>query len=79
MDERVGTKAVLALVFGILSLEVCPCVGSLLAILLGWGERSGVGRAGFVLGWISLLIYGGVALLALLALVVGGVVAIAQS
>jgi hypothetical protein len=57
MDERVGTKAVLSLVFGILGFEVCPCIGGVLAILLGWGERSGVGRAGFLLGWISVALY----------------------
>jgi hypothetical protein len=63
MNEPVSTRAVFSLVFGILAFNGCPCVGSLLAIVLGWGERSGIGRAGVVLGWISLLMYVGIALL----------------
>jgi hypothetical protein len=51
-----STKAVLSLVFGILAFFGLPCVGSIVAIVLGKGERSGVGRAGFVLGWIGLVL-----------------------
>jgi hypothetical protein len=54
MNEQASTKAVLSLVFGVLSFVACPIVGSILAIVLGSGERSGVGRAGAILGWISL-------------------------
>jgi hypothetical protein len=55
MTHVTSTRAVLSLVFGILALTgYCPCIGSFAAILLGAGEKSGVGRAGVVLGWVSL-------------------------
>ena len=79
MEERVSTKAVFSLVFGILAFNGCPCLGSLLAILLGSGERSSVGRAGFYLGWISMAIYAGVAVVTLVFLLIGGIIGIAQS
>lgn len=46
-------KAVASLVFAILGLTCCPCVGSIVAVMLGLDEKSGVGRAGFHLGWIG--------------------------
>jgi hypothetical protein len=78
MEERASLRAVLSLVFGILSFEICPCLGGVLAILLGLGERSGVGRAGFILGWISLAIHAFVALLMLSFVLFGLLVSIAQ-
>jgi hypothetical protein len=69
MTETTSTRAVLALVFGILAITgTCPCIGSFAAILLGAGERSGVGRAGVILGWVSLLMWLVIALLAVLGL-----------
>lgn len=73
--DPVGTRAVLALVFAILGVTgTCPCVGPVAAILLGMGERSGIGRAGFLLGWVALALQ----LLALFVALVfaGGAVAI---
>jgi hypothetical protein len=52
-QEAPSTKAILSLVFGILAFFGLPCIGSILAIVLGKGERSGVGRAGYILGWVS--------------------------
>ena len=53
-DDVTG-KAVAALIFGVLGLaHFCPCIGPALAIGLGYGERSGVGRAAIVLGAITL-------------------------
>ena len=53
----VTTRSVLALVFGVLGITAtCPCLGSIAAIALGLGEENGVGRAGFHLGWISLVL-----------------------
>ena len=78
MEERASLKAVLSLVFGILGFELCPCLGGVVAILLGWGERSGVGRAGFILGWISLATYAFVALLVLTFVLLGLLASIAQ-
>jgi cytochrome c biogenesis protein CcdA len=54
-SNQATTKAVLSLVFGILAVTGgCPCIGGVLAIALGSGEKSGVGRAGVILGWIHL-------------------------
>jgi hypothetical protein len=78
MEERAGTRAVLSLVFGVLGFEVCPCLGGLLAILLGWGERSGVGRAGFVLGWISLAVYAVVLVITVVFLLLALIASAAQ-
>lgn len=65
--EQASTRAVLALVFGILGVTcMLPCAGPIVAIVLGTGEQGGVGRAGMILGWITLA---GYALLAGLALV----------
>ena len=56
-NAPVSTRGVLSLVFALLALTgACPCVGSIAAILLGMGDRNPVGRAGFHLGWISLVL-----------------------
>lgn len=69
-------KAIASLVFGILGItQFLPCVGPIVAIVLGAGERDGVGRAGLILGWITLAIYAAVALVVVLFLVVGGSIA----
>jgi hypothetical protein len=52
--DDVSTRAVLALISGVLAVGLCPCIGSLAAIVLGMGEKSAVGRTGFWLGWITL-------------------------
>lgn len=55
-DRTASGKAVASLVFAILGITCCPCIGSFVAVMLGLDERSGVGRAGFHLGWIGPLI-----------------------
>ena len=50
MQDEASGKSVAALVFGILSWFMCPCAFGVVAIVLGAGERSGIGRAGFWLG-----------------------------
>ena len=66
-------KAIASLVFGILGItQFLPCVGPIVAIVLGAGEKDGVGRAGLILGWITLAIYAAVALLAVVFFSVGG-------
>lgn len=71
MSKETSTRAVWSLVFGILSFTLCPVLGGILAIVLGWGETSGVGRVGKILGFVSLIL----ALLVWLvfAMIVGGV------
>ena len=69
-------KAIAALVFGILGLTLAPCIGPILAIVLGWGEKTGVGRAGLILGWIARALYAFAAGVLLLLLLVGGVAAL---
>ena len=73
--EEVNGKAVAALIFSLAGLALwCPCIGSILGIVLGSGENSGVGKAGVILGWIGvglmllfvLAFCGQVALMALL-------------
>lgn len=54
VNEQPSGKAIAALVFGILSFAGLPCIGALLAIFLGTGEKSGVGRAAVILGWVHL-------------------------
>ena len=72
-------KSIASLIFGILGLVgFLPCVGPLVAIFLGTGERDGVAKAGVILGWISLVIYAAIALLALLVLLFGGIAAFAN-
>jgi hypothetical protein len=60
---EISGRSVAALVLGVAGLTACPVAASIAAILLGMGERNGVGRAGFWLGWIGL----GVSVLAVLA------------
>jgi hypothetical protein len=57
MNDQPGNKAIWALVLGILSLSGCSCFAAIPAIFLGWGEKSGVGRAGWILGCISLVLH----------------------
>ncbi|MEM7306835.1 MAG: hypothetical protein AAF682_09200 [Planctomycetota bacterium] len=53
--EEVTGKAVASLVFSLLGIAFwCPCIGSVVGVVLGAGEKSGVGRAGLILGWIGL-------------------------
>ena len=54
MNDQPGTKAIWALVLGILSLSGCSCFAAIPAIALGWDEKSGVGRVGWILGCVSL-------------------------
>jgi len=66
MNEQASGKAIASLVLAILAwVGACPCVGGLMAVILGMGERSGVGRAGFLLGLLH-LIFTAVALLGVL-------------
>ncbi len=78
--SEMSGKAVASFVFGLLSLFGCflPPL-PIVAIALGWGERDGLGRAGFVLGWIGVGVWAIVAMLALLFLLVGGAGAVMSS
>jgi hypothetical protein len=72
VSENNSGKAIASLIFGILGLTgACPCVGSILAIVLASGESGDIAKAGRILGWIglaltllSLLLVGGFLLLA---------------
>ena len=77
--ETASTRAVLALVFGILGLTVLPCAGPIIAIVVGMGERGGIAKAGVILGWITLGIYALVAALVLLIVLLGGAGAFSAS
>jgi cytochrome c biogenesis protein CcdA len=69
-----STNAVLSLVFGILAVAgVCPCIGGVIAIVLGTGQKSGVGRAGWILGVIHLAMLAFVLVAALVLLAIGAV------
>jgi len=58
IPEVTSTRAVLSLVFGVLGITgTCPCIGSILAVVLGAGDRSGVARAGVILGWVTILFW----------------------
>lgn len=64
--EEVTGRAVAALVCSLLGLIFyCPCIGSVLGVVLGLGQKSGVARAAVILGWI------GIGLCCLIALVFG--------
>jgi hypothetical protein len=53
--DEVSGKAVAALICSLLGLtHSCPCIGAVLAIALGYGEKSGVGRAAFIVGLVTL-------------------------
>jgi hypothetical protein len=55
--DEVSSKAVAALIFGVLGLShLCPCIGAAVAVGLGFGEKSGVGRAALVLGVVTLVL-----------------------
>lgn len=70
--EPASGRAVASLVFGILGVSfVAPCVGPILAIVLGNGEPGGVAKAGVILGWITLAMYAMAAFLVLLLILVG--------
>jgi cytochrome c biogenesis protein CcdA len=69
--EPASGRAVAALVFGVLGLTVAPCVGPILAIVLGSGEPSGIAKAGVILGWIALALYAMFAFLVLLLILLG--------
>jgi len=73
MSKESSPRAVWSLVFGILSFVMCPLIGSVLAIVLGWGETAGVGRAGKILGFVSLFLsLLGLLVWVVIAMVVGG-------
>ncbi len=77
-SEPASGRAIASLVFGIGGLTFAPCIGPPLAIALGWGERSGIARAGVILGWIALALYALIAGLLLLLLLIGGVASVAH-
>ena len=78
-NTETSGKAIASLVFGILGItQFLPCVGPIVAIILGAGEKDGVGRAGLILGWITMAIYAAVALLVIVFVVVGGSIAILE-
>ena len=57
VNDQTSGKGIASLVCGILAFVGFPCCGALLsvaAICLGWGEKSGPGRAGWIMGWIHL-------------------------
>jgi cytochrome c biogenesis protein CcdA len=73
-SEQPSGKAIASLVLGILGLlQLAPCIGPIAAIVLGWGEKDGVGRAGLILGWITLAMYAFVVGVVLLLILVGGI------
>jgi len=56
-EPETSGRAIAALVCGVLAIGgVLPCLGSVLAIWLGVPEDSPVGRAGLLLGCLSLAI-----------------------
>jgi len=56
--EPSSPRAVASLVFAILGIiQVAPCIGPIVAIILGNGERGSVARAGVVIGWVTLALY----------------------
>jgi hypothetical protein len=55
-SQPASTRAVLSLVFAILAFFGLSCIGSIAAIVLGKNEPSGVGRAGYIIGWIGLVL-----------------------
>ncbi len=69
--EPASGRDIAALVFGILGLTGF-CIGPVLAIALGMGQRNGLARAGMILGWVGLAMYALVAGVVVLFLLVGG-------
>ena len=55
--EEVTGRAVAALILGVSGLvHACPCIGPVLAIALGFREKSGVGKAAVILGIVTLVL-----------------------
>ena len=76
-EAQTSGKAIASLIFGILGItQLAPCIGPIFAIALGLGERDGPGRAGVILGWITLALYAALAFLAIVFLIVGGSLAL---
>ncbi len=70
-SQEPSGRAIASLICGILGLaQVLPCIGPILAVVLGADERSGVGRAGYILGWIGLVLTVAVVVIGLLFLMV---------
>jgi len=66
-------KAIASLVLGILGIaQVLPCLGPILAIAMGWDETEGPGRAGVILGVITLALYAVAAFVFIVFVLVGG-------
>ena len=71
--EETSSAGVVAFVFAILGISgMLPCIGPIVAVVAGSGDRTSLGRAGVVIGWITLGIYA----LVLALLAVAGVVAL---
>jgi hypothetical protein len=78
--DEVGLRAVLSLIFGVLAVGLCPCVGSVVAIVLGMGEKNAIGRTGFWLGWVTLgLFFLYLAVGLVLAVIFGGGAMLAEA
>ena len=72
--EPASGRAIASLVFGILGVTFfAPCVGPILAIVLGNGEPGGVAKAGVILGWIGLGILALAAVVSAAFLLVGAI------
>jgi len=75
--DNPSVRAIISLVFGILGvLFIAPCVGPIVAIIVGSGEPGGVARAGVILGWIALGLYALISALVLALFLIGGVAAL---
>jgi hypothetical protein len=75
-ESKSGSGGVAAFIWSIVGLlGICPILGSILGIVLGAGESEGLGRAGYILGWIGLLLVA-IPLILLLILAVVGVIAV---
>jgi hypothetical protein len=76
MSQEESSAGIVAFVFALMGLiGVLPCIGPIIAIIAGAGDRTALGRAGVVIGWITLAIY---ALLLGILLVIGGVALVAS-
>lgn len=77
MSQPETPASIIAFVFAILGItSFLPCIGPIVAIVAGSGERSALGRAAVVIGWVTLVMYAAVVVvIAVLALVLGLVVA----
>lgn len=53
MSEQESSAGVVAFVFALLGIVgVLPCIGPAVAVIAGAGDRSALGRAGVIIGWI---------------------------